>query len=328
MAPSKRLIAFVGLGLVALILLFQTRATLTKHKASGVFDYTGGLTSVASSLSMSNTDAVLYVHYDGDPIGRRNLQFFIDHALHSKVDFYFIINGYNLTANIPEASNIHVIKRENTCYDLGSFGTVLQANDGEVMKKYKRFILTNSSVRGPFFPNWARLAKQACWTDKLFAPLSDTTKLVGLTANCEHIHGPRHLQSFGLATDSIGLEALLPALKCFTDRMDAIINGEMAITQRVRDAGYDAVPLYSAYADAGRSTQSNAAFWETCEHIDIFFPERYFEMDAHPFDTLFTKIHRQDEFTSTDPFSPLGMKVLHQLTDWADQSSFSSYDQC
>ncbi|ORY86152.1 hypothetical protein BCR37DRAFT_390949 [Protomyces lactucae-debilis] len=283
--------------------------------------------SALPKAAVSNTDAVLYVHYDGSAAGRRNLQFFIDHALHSNADFYFIINGYNVTATIPEASNIHVVKRENTCFDLGTIGEVVQAKDGDMMKKYKRFMFLNSSIRGPFFPNYARLAKQACWTQKLLGLLSDTTKLVGLTANCgDPDYGPKHLQSFALATDQVGLRAMLPILKCFTNKVDAIKHGETALTQSVRDAGYDAVPLYSAYADGGRSSKSNSEFWESCKHNDIFYAEQYFGMDVHPFDTIFTKVWRGDRGTA--PLSPLGMKALDQLTKWADESSFSSYDQC
>ncbi|ORY86150.1 hypothetical protein BCR37DRAFT_376695 [Protomyces lactucae-debilis] len=275
--------------------------------------------------SGGNTDAVLYVHYDGDPIGVRNLQFFLDHALHSKADFYFIINGYELTATIPEADNIFVIKRENSCYDLGSFGVVLQANDGALLKKYKRFLMTNSSVRGPFFPNWARANKEACWTNKFFGPLSDRVKLVGLTANCQADIGPKHLQSFALATDRLGMDFILPALQCFSDRKDAINKGELAITSLVKDAGYEALPLYARYQEVENTNQE---FWAQCTHTDVQLPANYAGMDAHPFDLMFTKISRIVIEGKIDPFSPLGMVALNRLTEWADASKFSSYEQC
>jgi hypothetical protein len=324
--PARQLIGIVAVGVALLVLLTGLRHHINYSKpVSGL----GDLRAIPPRTSpAANTDVVLYVHYDGDPIGRRNIEFFIKHGLHSKADFYFIINGFDLTVEIPEASNIHVIKRENTCYDLGTLGVVLQQDDGALMKKYKRFIMLNSSVRGPFFPNWARLSGTACWSNYMLAPLSTRTKLVGLTANCDH-EFPYHLQSFGLATDLVGLHALLPALQCFGDRTEAINQGELAMTQRVRDAGYDAVPLYSAYADGGRSGTSNQEFWNGCTHKDIFYPEAYFRADLHPFDTLFVKIHRQDGMlVNTDSFSPLGMTVLQQLTQWADDSQFSSYEQC
>jgi hypothetical protein len=321
--PARKLVLIAGF-VAGLLLLFGLR------RSDGLRDFgkLRGALPVPHAVA-GNTDAVLYVHYDGNAIGRRNFEFFIKHALHSKADFYFIINGFNLSTEVPEASNIHIIRRENSCYDLGTFGVVLQQNEGALMKKYKRFILMNSSVRGPFFPNWARLAKTACWTNQMFAPLSDTTKLVGLTVSCEPTL-PRHMQSFALATDIVGLQTFLPALQCFGLRQDAIDKGELVIAQKVRDAGYDAVPLYAAYAEGGHSTKSNAAFWENCVHQEIFLPERYFKMDVHPFDTLFVKIHREDERNDvyTDAFSPLGMNALNQLTQWADDSDFSSYEQC
>ncbi|ORY86142.1 hypothetical protein BCR37DRAFT_206004 [Protomyces lactucae-debilis] len=272
-----------------------------------------------------NTDAILYVHYDGDPIGRRNIQFFVDHALHSKADFYFIIQGYNVTIEIPEADNIFVIKRENSCYDLGAFGVVLQADDGLVLKKYKRFLLTNSSVRGPFFPNWAYANKEACWSNKFFNVLSDRVKLVGLTVNCDAAVPAKHLQSFALATDQIGMNLILPALQCFSNRHDAIYKGELALTNAILDAGYEAHPLYSQYRQV---KQTNAEFWSNCLHADIQVPAGYAGMDAHPFDLMFTKISRIDNDVVKDPMTPLGMVALNRLTEWADASEFSSYEQC
>jgi hypothetical protein len=272
-----------------------------------------------------NTDAVLYVHYEGSAPGPRNLKYFVDHALHLKADFYFIINGFETEQVFPTAPNIHVVRRENTCYDLGSMGSVLRQNNSAISKKYKRFILTNSSIRGPFFPAWARLLRKACWSDTLFSLLRDNVKLVGLTSNCNP-GLPQHLQSMMLATDSLGLQAMLPALQCYTDKEDAIHHGELALTQRVRDAGYDAMPLYSGYY-AGQSPLTPKEFWATCKHGDIFFPGAMAGgMDVHPFDTMFVKTMRLDQ--GIDPLSPVNMAAIHQLTAWADESNFTSYDQC
>ncbi|ORY85566.1 hypothetical protein BCR37DRAFT_377245 [Protomyces lactucae-debilis] len=275
----------------------------------------------------SNEDAVLYVHYDGTEVGRRNLKFFVDHALHRNIDFYFIINGHETQQVFPDAPNIHIIRRDNSCYDLGTHGVVLQQDNGALMKKYKRFILTNSSIRGPFFPAWARHIKKACWTEVMFSALKNNVKLVGLTANCmEGNRDEQHLQSMMLATDRQGLDAMMPSLQCFGDRDDAIVNGEMALTRRLRDAGFDAMPLYSGYF-AGQSPSSPQAFWDKCTHGDVFLPEEYSGgMDIHPFDTLFAKIVRAD--LDKEPLSPVGMASIHQLTQWADESQFSSYDQC
>ncbi|ORY86153.1 hypothetical protein BCR37DRAFT_385635 [Protomyces lactucae-debilis] len=301
MAPSRKSTWSTGAALVLGSLMFYF---LTSLVGSGAHSKSSAL----SKASLPNTDAVLYVHYDGSATGRRNLQFFIDHALHSNADFYFIINGYNVTAMIPEASNIHVIKRENACFDLGSIGEVVQANDGDMMKKYKRFICLNSSIRGPFFPNYARLAKQACWTQKLFELLSDTTKLVELTANCgDPDYGPKHLQSFALATDQIGFASPTKWTPSSTERLRSHRVFEMQDMTLFPCI----LPMQMAVAPANQTLSSGRA---------------YFGMDVHPFDTIFTKVWRGDRGTA--PLSPLGMKALDQLTKWTDESSFSSYDQC
>ncbi|ORY86149.1 hypothetical protein BCR37DRAFT_205840 [Protomyces lactucae-debilis] len=303
---------------------FSTGSTVSSQKGGW---HVGQIFSgnLGTSKAGGNKDAILYVHYDGDPIGQRNIQFFVDHALHSRADFYFIIQGYNLTMEIPRANNIFVIKRENSCYDLGAFGVVLQADDGLVLKKYKRFLLTNSSVRGPFFPNWARINKDACWSNKFFNVLSDRVKLVGLTPACDQVVGPKHLQSFALALDRTGLDTILPALQCFSNRDDAINKGELAITKTILDAGYEAVPLYSQYKEFDRT---NGEYWGNCSHPDVQLPAGYAGMDAHPFDLMFTKVSRIHFNEVMEPLTPLGMTALDRLTEWADQSQFSSYEQC
>ncbi|ORY86151.1 hypothetical protein BCR37DRAFT_411957 [Protomyces lactucae-debilis] len=269
-----------------------------------------------------NKDAVLYYFENEGEDGPLNLAFFVAHAIHDKADFYFIINGLDLSQKIPNAPNIHVIKRETECFDLGAIGEVLQADDGAIKKTYERFILTGSSVRGPFFPGWARRENKACWTNAIFSPLKGNTKLVGLAANCDTTWGPKHLQAHMLATDRMGLEAMMPALACFKNGDEAFKQGEHVLTQLVRNAGWDAVPLYSEFLSNGR--KSNTEFWEGCKHSDVFWPGAYHDTDVHPFDTMFIKVWHEDGFLRRNAMSDIGMKLVADLTQLADDSKFTS----
>jgi hypothetical protein len=105
-------------------------------------------TSNFSLISQSDRPLVLYHHHE-TPYARRNVLFFIEHGLHSRADFIFVVNGESdIGSLIPkEATNVRIIKRNNTCFDLGAIGEVLRSNNQELVKKYKKFILMNSSKR-------------------------------------------------------------------------------------------------------------------------------------------------------------------------------------
>lgn len=266
-------------------------------------------------------DVLLYVYYETDD-AKRNLQFFLDHALHSNMDFIFIINGEELSIHIPEKNNIQVIHRPNTCYDLGSMGEVLNANNQTVLKKYDRFIMMNASVRGPLLPGWARNIG-LCWSNIFFGQLSETTKLAGLTANCVPDY-PKHIQSMMLAVDRTGMDLMLSNLGCHDEYDNAVMYGETALTQSILNDGYAAEPIFSIrYSDR---YQRNADFWDHCEIKDVLFGERYAGMDVHPFDTIFAKTHRSGEVST--PYTPAGQLVVDRLTEWADASRYSSYHYC
>lgn len=283
-----------------------------------------------AGLGRYNSDVLLYAYFETENAAR-NLKFFVDHGLHNKMDFVFIINGENLSVDIPVASNIKVIRRPNTCFDLGSYGEILRANDSAIKKKYKRFAFLNASVRGPFMPRWTKASK-LCWSDMYLNHLDEEVKAVGISANCNDLD-PYHLQSMLLAFDQQGLDAAMPALACVDNWHDAVYQGETVITGLVRDAGFRAEPVYSMRDRQLYNTPAD--FWVECNNFadDPFFPNRYDGMDVHPFDTLFTKTDRLKTLDDgaevhVSPFSEEGTRTLQTLTDWADRSEYSSYDYC
>jgi hypothetical protein len=107
---------------------------------------------VPSSHSHPTPDRPLILYaYSESPFARRNIEFFIAHGLHDAADFVFIFNGLtDASALLPDRPNIQHVQRNNTCYDLGAHAEVL-IKDG-LWKRYTRFILMNSSIRGPFIP--------------------------------------------------------------------------------------------------------------------------------------------------------------------------------
>jgi hypothetical protein len=117
---------------------------------------------------------VVYAYHESEN-ALANARFFINHALHASSDFLFLINGPSLLEKeVPtHLPNIDIRLRENVCYDLGSYGEVLGQDDRSLVKKYRKFILLNSSIRGPFLPVWSK----ECWTDIYQNIVTDTVKV-------------------------------------------------------------------------------------------------------------------------------------------------------
>lgn len=153
------------------------------------------------AAGLERKSLIQYAYFEAES-ARENLKFFLRHGFHDSADFIFIFNGATdadeLLPNNPKSpwydekvSNIRVIKRDNTCYDLGAHTEVLmklvdengqfltEEIPGENVKKrllwyrYNRFILMNASVRGPFLPHWSAL----CWNEAFWDLITDKVKV-------------------------------------------------------------------------------------------------------------------------------------------------------
>lgn len=298
-------------------------------------------TSVPVASGLPKDTLILYAYHETEN-ARRNAEFFIRHGLHDSADFVFILNGNSTDLDLllpADAKNIRVVRRENQCYDLGAFGAVLRAM-GDTLNQYKRYILLNASIRGPFVPHWSK----ECWSDAYLGKVTDHVKvmtqdlqmgsngisvaddwswqLVGMTMNCNRFGGAigRHVQSMLLATDRTGLFILLaPASEtlttCPTEMQDAI-DTEVRITEKIEAAGYKVDAMMQEF-------QAEDDFAETCTGDDRNYEGAYDHgikeggMNLHPYEMLFFKANRH-----------ISEKLVDSLTTWTDQAGYSSYDVC
>ncbi|KAK1599053.1 uncharacterized protein LY79DRAFT_536771 [Colletotrichum navitas] len=265
---------------------------------------------------------ILYAFAESET-ARENLKFFINQGLHDAADFIFILNGEtSVGAIIPQKNNIRVISRPNTCFDLGAYGEVLRKDD--LYKKYKRFITLNASIRGPFLPHWA----QSCWSDLYLGRLTDTVKLVGMTANC----WPRfHVQSMIWATDEVGIELLLnppPGSSTkddFGTENDAVgmggcydgwnqaVHAEVGTTTIFLKQGYKVDLMMAAF----QKSKNYIEECDTSQNGDVLWNGKYFGTNVHPYETIFIKANRDIDPT-----------LIEHLTMWQQASGFNSYSVC
>lgn len=285
---------------------------------------------------------ILYAFSD-TPDARDNLRFFLRHGLHSAADFIFIMNGVSAADlpvfEIPQgASNIRTVLRDNTCFDIGAYGEVLRSPEQftkigwgsarmPLWQRYKRFILLNSSVRGPFLPHWGQ---GACWSDLFVQRVTVDTKLVGLTANCWPSF---HVQADVWATDFVGMSLLMnppppgpnSSVDDFADQLAPVglaacypdlsraLHAELGATRVILEAGWKVDVLMSAF----HGIKDYGVVCDPQTQGDLMWKDKYFGTSVHPYETVFTKTNRD-----------LDNVLLERLTEWHWQSSWRSWDAC
>ncbi|KAK5655086.1 hypothetical protein OQA88_5985 [Cercophora sp. LCS_1] len=268
---------------------------------------------------------ILYA-YAESAVARENIQYFAAKGLHGAADFIFIFNGEtNATEFVPSADNIRIVRRPNTCFDLGAIGEVLR--EGDLWRNYKRFITMNASIRGPFLPIWS----SGCWSDLYLDRVTDTNKLVGMTVNCQ----PRpHVQSMIFATDDVGMGILLDPSRATSASVDddfgthndpvglshcyagwkEAVHAEVGTTGLITGAGFtvDAM-MTSLHSEDGVS--------EYCRlnpsSGDLLFDKKYFGSNIHPYETIFIKANRDIDHT-----------LVNSLTKWHLKQKTTSYELC
>lgn len=172
----NRTVAIVALMVIWLVWSINfLRPGVTDDVLAKLPSFGSGASSTSTPATTSTDDdlrpLVLYSYAESEN-ARENLAFFISNALNGRADFVFIFNGEtNAQEMLPELPNIRIVQRENKCFDIGAHGEVLRT--GDLWKGYKRFILMNASIRGPFMPTYA----SSCWMDAFLGKITEKVKV-------------------------------------------------------------------------------------------------------------------------------------------------------
>ncbi|KAK3940795.1 hypothetical protein QBC46DRAFT_449174 [Diplogelasinospora grovesii] len=215
---------------------------------------------------------------------------------------------------------IRSLRRNNTCYDLGSHAEVLLA-DG-LWLRYKRFILMNASVRRAFMPTWAN---NECWGERILSRVTNEVKSMVWATDSEglgvSLHPPptsprhdewmeilfSHAEDFPRpadyeTSDPDWVEKGLS--QCFANRFRAV-EVEIAATGIVLGAGKKVDVLLSKY-----QTSLDHSVARFCEPLGPWDPQgegAYDGASIHPYETIVIKTNRG--------ISP---KTIENLSKWAD----------
>lgn len=267
---------------------------------------------------------VVYVYSGNDALYGDNLAYFIRNGVNSDDgnDYYIVLQqgldwgNYDRTCsctiNCPKResqcqckcpsemetsipSNIRLVFHENRCFDMGTFGELLDKKLIDLTES-EYVVIMNSSIRGPFLPTY--VSKDFRWISALTSKINSVVKLVGPSISC----GSRqpHVQSFLIATDMVGLEVLRQegALKCYRTQADAVKYAELGASEAMFKHGYSIDSLMLKYDGVDWRLKQNHKCNQRLNPGPQFM---YDGTTVNPLETLFVKV-----------------KSLHAQARWAN----------
>lgn len=232
--------------------------------------------------------AILYTFHEI----RSSLNIFLKKGVFYSEDYDFIFICCSETLdlssfNIPEY--VRLIRRKNEGFDFGAWSDVL-INEN-LINKYDYFVFINSSVAGPFVPNYYLLP----WPTILTNMLNEEVKLAGAMINCGGEGYPyeeknAHVQSFAFCTDKIGLSYLIDfnifSLDYLKHIHDVIVQKEIGMSRMMILNGFNIDSLLDDYK--GVDFRNDRFKVYPCR----MFSDSYNSFSLSPFQTLFVKINQ------------------------------------
>jgi len=248
---------------------------------------------------MNNT-LVIYCYFEKNDDYKNNLVYFLNYGLEEQNDYIFVINS-KCTLKIPKYNNIKVLHRDNIGYDFGAYGEALKLVN---LDEYKYFFFINTSVRGPFFPNYVKMS----WTIPFKNLLKDDVKLVGTTINLtkgtninnkDFLYDKQnyyaHVQSQIFATDLECLKFLISKgifdLLIEKHFIKFIILKEIGMSYHVLKNNWNISCLLPEYQNIDYRTL-NVDFNPTSIDGEMNYKNAYFNRTLHPYEAIFIKTNR------------------------------------
>lgn len=247
---------------------------------------------------MNNT-LIIYCYYEKNEDYKQNLLYFLNFGIIDTNDYIFIINGHS-TVEIIENNNIKVNYRNNIGYDFGAYGEVLKSID---LNNYKYYFFINTSVRGPFLPNYIKIN----WTQPFLDLFKDDVKIVGTTINlCNYKGLPYknildeqnyyiHVQSQVFVVDYECLIFLISKgifdINTENNFEKIIVLKEVKMSQLILKNNWNISCLLPEYQNFDYRTL-NVDFNPTSQNGEMNYLNMYFNRTAHPYEVIFIKMNR------------------------------------
>lgn len=285
---------------------------VSNELANGIFHKYAGRNDPplhsSNQADLRQRTAVIYVYHEKNEIYIDNIQFFFREGVRydENVDYIFVVNG-DTTISFPTHPNVKVIRRPNSCLDIGTWGPLVL----RLKEHYRYFIILNTSIRGPYLPTY--WDKRKHWVTGFTHLIDDDIKLVGLSVNCpDGVSRPLvHIQSMLLAFDSTAIDVWSRAniLKCVDSREEGYYQ-EADLTISILNASYNIAVMQSIVGHQnwrlyrGKLEPRNSFTACTDIELDIFYKRGWYSNTTpHPSEFMFIKVNR-------DIYLPSEMAVI------------------
>lgn len=258
--------------------------------------------SYTESFGSQNRYALFYAYYEKNEEYKNNLRHFLTQGgLRDDIDYFFIING-TCSVDIPIASNITVISRENKGYDFGAWGNAL----AQIPLEYDYYIFINNSVIGPYLPDG-----QTDWLSPFMELFNDgpDIKIVGTSINIHMAYGQSlytnttppypHVQSMFFILDKDTVLFLLNNTDVFNEDslngtqniQTVVLQCEIKMSNAILKNNWNInciLPKYRGIDYLNIKEDINT----TSVNGDPYFPNAYFGETIQPTDVIFYKSYR------------------------------------
>ena len=309
---------------------------------AGAFRRGAAVPRSRSSSDISKT-LISYSYFEKDPIQRENFEFFIRHGQPEASESFFhtiyTVSGQvcnpctqltkkmglvpsqpatfpmgTVTASLVSSTVTLLRRAENVGRDFGNHNVSLawiQRNDPSALKGFKYFVFINSSVKGPFMPNYFSSAWH--WSQAFTSLLNGRVKAVGPSLVClpeaDDATGPPapRLESYLFATDHEGLSTVREAgvLDIWESGEQVALNSDNGLTASLFRAGFDVATLLYKYGEG--IDWRDSSNWACNDQVHPNRGCSYGDISQHPFETVFVR-------TSWG----LDSVALHKYSQWMD----------
>lgn len=251
------------------------------------------------SLYLSPT-LVMYVFARDCNISEANLNYFLQHGISNRSSYTYLIviqdgaTSSDAWPKLPKVPpNVRFVSHPNECFDVGTVGWLLFESGEVQVSHYDFFVWLNPSVRGPFVPTWMDSSE---WPLLFTSKINSTIKLSGTVLSCggiaDEILGERinpHLQSYLLATDTVGLGVLQKenVFRCYKRYTEVIYFGEVGASLAILQAGYN---IHSAMLRYKEVDWRNRDTWNCNRGTSPIIPGQNDGISIDPLEVMFVKV--------------------------------------
>jgi hypothetical protein len=227
-----------------------------------------------------------------------SVDYFIKNGLfeHPDYHFIFICNSLIPIPNLVLPPYVAIVYRMNLGYDFGAWSDVLLENN--LYEQYDQFFFLNSTVIGPFIPNYCTKK----WTDIYLDQLTEDIRLFGLSINGQGLTREQpmtssrfpHVQSMVFCMKKSTLEYLISRnifCKISTnDKVRIIEQHEIRMSIEIIRNGWNFGCMLEYYR--GIDFRNLDSIFQKPLLDDTCYFNNLLGHPMHPYETIFIKVNR------------------------------------